>query len=75
MSEISLDARSLRVYFSGYSGCLTWLALGDAFKAGGFTGSQRHLFYLTAADFIPPSNSTTFEVQDRPYATILKSDA
>src|SRR5882762_1260792 len=30
--------------------------------------------YFLAADFIPPSiESTTFEVRDRPYATILKS--
>ncbi len=31
-------------------------------------------FSFLAADFIPPSiESTTFELRDRPYATILKS--
>ena len=34
--------------------------------------SERQLSF-EAADLIPPPRSTTFEVQDRPYVTILKS--
>ena len=46
----------------------------SSFEAALFKERMRQLISLLAADFISPVNSsTTFEVRDRPYVTILKS--
>jgi hypothetical protein len=46
----------------------------DALGAALVQERMRQLILFLAADFISPVNSsTTFEVRDRPYVTILKS--
>ena len=60
------------MYFQRHQVFDNGLAGGRLQRRDRIIRSERQLSF-EAADLIPPSRSTTFEVQDRPYVTILKS--